>query len=227
LRDRDSYAEPYKIKMIEPIRQRGRKTRERLIESAGFNIFNLKAEDVYIDLLTDSGTSAMSANQWAGIMLGDESYAGSVNFYNLQKAVLDITGYRHVVPTHQGRAAENILMTLFVREGQRIPGNMHFDTTEGHIRMRKAFPLNFVAEEGLDPDNEAPFKGNIDLERLELELKNSSPEEVPFIMMTVTCNSNGGQPVAMDNIRAASALAKKYQRPFFLMQPGLPKTVIL
>jgi tryptophanase len=216
LRDRDSYAEPYKIKMIEPIRQRGRKTRERLIESAGFNIFNLKAEDVYIDLLTDSGTSAMSANQWAGIMLGDESYAGSVNFYNLQKAVLDITGYRHVVPTHQGRAAENILMTLFVREGQRIPGNMHFDTTEGHIRMRKAFPLNFVAEEGLDPDNEAPFKGNIDLERLELELKNSSPEEVPFIMMTVTCNSNGGQPVAMDNIRAASALAKKYQRPLFL-----------
>ncbi len=216
MRDRGSYAEPYKIKMVEPLSIKDRDTREKLIVEAGYNVFNLKAEDVYIDLLTDSGTSAMSANQWAGIMIGDESYAGCKNFFNLQNALQDIFGYQFVVPTHQGRAAENILMSMFVSEGQTVLGNMHFDTTEGHIRLRKADPVNLVIDEGLDSASEHPFKGNINLKTLEEELKNSTPEEIPLVIMTVTCNSNGGQPVAMENIRAASALAKKYKRPLFI-----------
>ncbi|HSW34985.1 MAG TPA: tryptophanase [Candidatus Limnocylindrales bacterium] len=216
MRDRELYAEPYKIKMIEPIRIRDRETREKLIADAGYNVFNIKAEDVYIDLLTDSGTTAMSANQWAGIMLGDESYAGCSNFYNLQRALQDIFGYKFVVPTHQGRAAENILMSMFVGEGQRVLGNMHFDTTEGHIRLRKATPVNLVIDEGLETVSDHPFKGNINLDLLEEELKNSTRREIPLVIITVTCNSNGGQPVAMDNIRAASVLAKKYKRPLFL-----------
>ncbi len=216
MRDREMYAEPYRIKMIEPIKIRDRETREKLIADAGYNVFNIKAEDVYIDLLTDSGTTAMSANQWAGMMLGDESYAGCRNFFNLQSAVQDIIGYQYVVPTHQGRAAENILMSMFVGEGQRVIGNMHFDTTEGHIRMRKAFPVNLVIDEGLDTASDHPFKGNINLKALEEELKNSTPQELPLVIITVTCNSNGGQPVAMDNIRTASSLAKKYKRPLFI-----------
>ena len=216
MRDRNLYAEPYRIKMIEPIKIRDRKTRENLIVEAGYNIFNLKAEDVYIDLLTDSGTTAMSANQWAGLMLGDESYAGCKNFFNLRDALQDIFNYQYVVPTHQGRAAENILMSMFVSEGQRIIGNMHFDTTEGHIRMRKAVPVNLVIEEGLETASDHPFKGNIDLAKLEKELKNSSAEEIPFVIITVTCNSNGGQPVSMDNIRDAAGLAHRYKRPLFL-----------
>lgn len=216
MRDRDLYAEPYRIKMIEPIKIRDRETRENLIVEAGYNIFNLKAEDVYIDLLTDSGTTAMSANQWAGLMLGDESYAGCKNFFNLRDALQDIFNYQYVVPTHQGRAAENILMSMFVSEGQRIIGNMHFDTTEGHIRMRKAVPVNLVIEEGLETASDHPFKGNIDLAKLEKELKNSSTEEMPFVIITVTCNSNGGQPVSMDNIRDAASLAHRYKRPLFL-----------
>jgi len=216
LRDRNLYAEPYRIKMIEPIKIRDRETRENLIVEAGYNIFNLKAEDVYIDLLTDSGTTAMSANQWAGLMLGDESYAGCKNFFNLRDALQDIFNYQYVVPTHQGRAAENILMSMFVSEGQRIIGNMHFDTTEGHIRMRKAVPVNLVIEEGLETASDHPFKGNIDLAKLEKELKNSSAEEIPFVIITVTCNSNGGQPVSMDNIRDAAGLAHRYKRPLFL-----------
>ncbi len=216
MRERETYAEPYRIKMVEPIMVRDRETREKLIAGAGYNVFNIKAEDVYIDLLTDSGTTAMSANQWAGIMLGDESYAGCRNFFNLQNAIEDIFGYQYVVPTHQGRAAENILMSMFVGEGQRVIGNMHFDTTEGHIRMRNALPVNLVIEEGLHTESDHPFKGNINLETLEEELKNSTPDELPLVIITITCNSNGGQPVAMDNIRAASSLAKKYNRPLFL-----------
>ncbi len=216
MRARDKYAEPYRIKMIEPIKQKDRQTREKLIEQAHYNIFNLKAEDVYIDLLTDSGTSAMSANQWAGMMIGDESYAGCANFYNLQSALQDIIGYPYVVPTHQGRAAENILMSMFVGKEQRVLGNMHFDTTEGHIRLRDAIPVNLVIEEGMVTDSEHPFKGNIDLERLEDELKTYDPSQMPLIIMTVTSNSNGGQPVSMDNIRGAAELAKKYKRPLFI-----------
>ena len=216
MRNRDSYAEPYRIKVIEPIRQKDRKTRELLIEQAHYNVFNLRAEDVYIDLLTDSGTSAMSANQWSGMMIGDESYAGCANFYNLQDALLEIIGYRYVVPTHQGRAAENILMTMFVSESQDVLGNMHFDTTEGHIKLRKANPVNLVIEEGMDPDIDHPFKGNINLERLEEELKKSDPSTIPLVIITTTSNTNGGQPVSMDNMRSASELAKKYNRPIFI-----------
>jgi tryptophanase len=216
LRDRNTYAEPYRIKMVEPIKLKDRQTREMLIEKAYYNIFNLKAEDVYIDLLTDSGTSAMSANQWAGMMLGDESYAGCANFYNLQDAVEDIFGYKFIVPAHQGRAAENILMSMFVGQNQRILGNMHFDTTEGHIRLRKSSPVNLVIDEGLEPTSEYPFKGNINLDKLESELNDSNPSQVPIIIMTTTCNSNGGQPVSMENIKAAGMLAKKYNRPLFI-----------
>ncbi len=216
MRARDSYAEPYRIKMVEPIRLKDRATREELIKEAHYNIFNLKAEDIYIDLLTDSGTSAMSANQWAGMMLGDESYAGSRNFFNLQAALQDIFGYQYVVPTHQGRAAENILMSMFVDKNQKVPGNMHFDTTEGHIRLREAQPLNLVIDEGLKSGSDHLFKGNIDLDRLEDELQNNPVSKLPLIIITATCNNNGGQPVAMDNLRAASELARKYNRPLFI-----------
>ena len=216
MRSRDLYAEPYRIKMVEPIRLKERTEREQLIKEAHYNIFNLKAEDIYIDLLTDSGTSAMSANQWAGMMLGDESYAGSRNFYNLQAALKDIFGYQYVVPTHQGRAAENILMSMFVGENQKVPGNMHFDTTEGHIRLRKARPLNLVIDEGLNTASSHQFKGNIDLDRLEEELKNNDSSILPMIIITATCNTNGGQPVSMENLRSASELARKYKRPLFI-----------
>ena len=216
LRSRDSYAEPFRIKMIEPIKQKNRETRNLLIEKAHYNVFNLKAEDVYIDLLTDSGTSAMSANQWSGMMIGDESYAGCTNFYHLQEAIEDIIGYKYVVPTHQGRAAENILMSMFVGEKQTVLGNMHFDTTEGHIRLRKADPVNLVIDEGLLTENDHPFKGNIDLEKLEKELQERGPDQMPLIIMTVTSNSNGGQPVSMANMRDACALAKKYNRPLII-----------
>ncbi len=216
MRSRDSYAEPYRIKMIEPIRQKDRQAREKLIKDAHYNLFNLKAENVYIDLLTDSGTSAMSANQWAGMMIGDESYAGCDNYFNLRDAIKDIFGYNYVVPTHQGRAAENILMCMFVGEKQNVLGNMHFDTTEGHIRLRQANPVNMVISEGLDPELNHPFKGNIDLERLEKALREHGPEQAPLIIMTVTCNSNGGQPVSMENMREVSALAKKYNRPLII-----------
>ena len=216
MRSRDSYAEPYRIKMIEPIRQKDRQAREKLIKEAFYNLFNLKAEDVYIDLLTDSGTSAMSANQWSGMMIGDESYAGCDNFYNLRDTINDIFGYSYVVPTHQGRAAENILMSMFVDEKQDVIGNMHFDTTEGHIRLRKANPVNLVINEGLDPELDHPFKGNINLESLEKTLQDNGPERAPLIIMTVTCNSNGGQPVSMENMREVSVLAKKYKRPLII-----------
>ncbi len=216
MRERNLYAEPFRIKMIEPIRQLSRAEREKLIESAGYNVFNLKAEDVYIDLLTDSGTAAMSANQWAGMMLGDESYAGSTGYYNLQRAVQDIFGYGHLVITYQGRAAENILMSLFISEGQKVLGNMHFDTTEGHIRMRGADPVNLVIDLGLDFQADHPFKGNINLEKLEQMLAGSSPDEIPLVILTVTCNSNGGQPVALKNIKAASEITHRHNRPLFL-----------
>ncbi|MCL1895002.1 MAG: tryptophanase [Clostridiales bacterium] len=216
MRERNTYAEPYRIKMVELIEQRDEAYRKDAIRAAGYNVFNLKAEDVYIDLLTDSGTSAMSDRQWARVFLGDESYAGAKSYFSLENAVRDIFGCKYLVVTHQGRAAENILMGIFVKEGQRVLGNMHFDTTEGHIRLRGAEPVNLLRKEGYDTTCELPFKGDIDLDLLEAELKAGAPEgKVPFVMMTVTCNSNGGQPVSMENIRAASALAKSYGVPFF------------
>ena len=215
MKERSLYAEPYKIKMVEPIKVTTREYREMRLAEAGYNVFNLASEDVYINLLTDSGTSAMSDNQWAGIMSGDESYAGGRNFFNLKHTIRDVMGYDFVVPTHQGRGAENILMQMLVKEGDRIPGNLHFDTTEGHIRIRKAVPVNLLKKEGYDSRSRAPFKGDIDLIRLEEELKEHN-DKIPFVLITVTCNNNGGQPVSMNNLREARKLADKYEVPLFL-----------
>ncbi|MDR2295355.1 MAG: tryptophanase [Clostridiales Family XIII bacterium] len=216
VRQRKSYAEPYKIKMVEAIELKPEAHRRAAIRNAGYNIFNLRAEDVYIDLLTDSGTSAMSDKQWARIFTGDESYAGARSYYRFLDAVQDIFGYRYAVPAHQGRAAENIVMGVFVSAGQRVPGNMHFDTTEGHIRLRGATPVNLLRDEGYDTSLDLPFKGNIDTDKLEAELAaGAADRKVPFVMMTVTCNSNGGQPVSMENIRVASEITHRYGLPFF------------
>ena len=170
-RRRDEYAEPYRIKVVEMLRSTDRPTRERLIREAGYNVFGLPSDVVYIDLLSDSGTVAMSDNQWAGMMLGDEAYAGSRNFYNLRDAVKDIMGFDYVVPTHQGRGAEHILMNVFVNAGDRVLGNMHFDTTEGHILLKGAEPVNCLAEAGYKVSEEADFKGNFVLDILEAEIK--------------------------------------------------------
>lgn len=213
--ERSFFAEPFKIKMVERIRMTSREERHNLIEAAGYNIFNLRSDDVIIDLLTDSGTGAMSQDQWSALMSGDESYAGSRSFYQLQEAVSGITGYEHVLPVHQGRAAENILMQLLVKPGAVVPGNMHFDTTRGHLQLKGGIPLDLVIEQGLQPEFIFPFKGNIDLPKLEQALQEHAAEQVPFILITVTCNNNGGQPVSLANIKAAGALAQKYQVPLF------------
>jgi tryptophanase len=207
--------EPYKFKMVEPLRQTTREERERLIAEAGYNVFNLRAEDVYIDLLTDSGTSTMSQFQWAALLLGDESYAGSRSFFRLQETVTRITGYPHVLPTHQGRAAENILTEMLIQPGSVIPGNMHFDTTRAHIKLKGGTPLDLIIEPGLDPEAEHPFKADIDVSRLDKVLKEHGRQRVPFVLITVTCNNNGGQPVSMENIRSAAELCRSYEVPLF------------
>ncbi len=211
----DFLAEPYKIKMVEPIRMTSREEREGLIKEAGYNMFFLRAEDVYIDLLTDSGTSAMSQEQWAAMMLGDEAYAGSRSFYRLKDAVESITGYPYVLPAHQGRAAEKIVMDILVREGMVIPGNMHFDTTRAHMQLRGGKPLDLIVPEGLDPTSSHPFKGNIDLEKLENALNIHGKEKVPFILITITCNNNGGQPASLGNIKSAGEISRRYGVPLF------------
>jgi len=204
------YAEPYRIKMVEPISQSTREQREKWIKEANYNLFNLKSDQVYIDLLTDSGTGAMSDRQWAEVMLGDESYAGSRSFLKLDKAVKDITGYKHFIPTHQGRAAENVLFSALVKEGDIIPGNSHFDTTKGHIEFRHGKAVDCTIDEAFDTDIYHPFKGNIDLNKLEKVFKENPIEKIPFIIITVTCNTAGGQPVSMANIKAVSKLCKSY-----------------
>jgi tryptophanase len=211
----DFLAEPYKIKMVEPIRMTSREERERLIKEAGYNMFFLRAEDVYIDLLTDSGTSAMSQEQWAAMMLGDEAYAGSRSYYRLKDVVEGITGYPHFLPAHQGRAAEKIVMDIMVKEGMVIPGNMHFDTTRAHMQLRGGKPLDLIIKEGLDPQSRHPFKGNIDLDKLENALKQHGKEKIPFILITITCNNNGGQPASLANIRAAGDLSRRHGIPLF------------
>ncbi|MEW5784472.1 MAG: tryptophanase [Bacillota bacterium] len=213
--ERRYIAEPFKIKMVEPIRLTSREERVRLIREAGYNIFNLRSEDVYIDLLTDSGTGAMSHNQWAALLSGDEAYAGSRSYYRLQEVIRTLTGYEYVLPTHQGRAAEHILMELLVKPGMFVPGNMHFDTTRGHLQMKEGFPLDLVIAEGLQPQFEHPFKGNIDLERLEEALQQYGTAKIPFILVTVTCNNNGGQPVSLSNIRAVRQAAERHGLPVF------------
>ncbi|MBN1953947.1 MAG: tryptophanase [Anaerolineae bacterium] len=208
--------EPFKIKAVEPIRQTSRAEREQVLRQANYNLFAVPAQDIYIDLMTDSGTSAMSDHQWAGMMMGDESYAGCRNFFNLQEAIRSITGFQYFVPTHQGRAAENVLFTCTVQPGQSVPSNMHFDTTQANIIARGGKPVNLVAEEGLDPVSHAPFKGDIDLGKLEAYIQQVGAENIPLGMLTVTNNSGGGQPVSMANIRATGNLLHQHGIPFFL-----------
>jgi tryptophanase len=208
--------EPFKIKTVERIHQPSAEERETTLQEAGYNLFAVPARDVYIDLLTDSGTAAMSDDQWAGMMVGDESYAGCRNFFNLQEAIASITGFQHFVPTHQGRAAENVLFTCMVESGDSVPSNMHFDTTQANVIARGGRPVDLITDQGLDPTLNAPFKGNIDLHKLETFIVETGPEKIPLGMLTVTNNSGGGQPVSMDNIRSTSRVLHRYDIPLFL-----------
>ena len=207
------FAEPYKIKMVEPIYRSTRTEREQWIREAGYNLFNLRSEQVYIDLLTDSGTGAMSDRQWAAIMTGDESYAGSSSFYRLKDTIKELFGFDYFLPTHQGRAAENVLFSVLVKEGDLVPGNSHFDTTKGHIEFRKATAVDCILNESFDTQSNHPFKGNVDLGQLKNVLGTHPKERIPFIILTLTCNSSGGQPVSMQNIREVKALADRYGIP--------------
>ncbi len=203
------FAESYRIKMVEPIRRSSRKEREQWIKEARYNLFRLKSEHVFIDLLTDSGTGAMSDRQWSELMLGDESYAGASSYFKMKDAILNITGFEHFLPTHQGRAAENVLFSVLIKEGDIIPGNSHFDTTKGHIEFRKAFAVDCTIDEAFDTTLNHPFKGNVDPEKLENVLKVHS-SRIPFIIVTVTCNSSGGQPVSIENLKMVREIADRY-----------------
>ncbi|MCE1229123.1 MAG: tryptophanase [Firmicutes bacterium] len=207
--------EPFRIKSVEPIRMTTREERVRLLEEAKLNVFKLRAEDVLLDWLTDSGTGAMSSAQWAAIMLGDESYAGARSFFRLEAVLKDITGMAHLVPTHQGRAAEKVLFSAVCKQGDVVPNNCHFDTTRANLEFNGVEALDLVIAEGLQPSLIHPFKGNLDLEKLEDLLKKEG-HRMPFGMITVTNNTGGGQPVSMANIRAVSALLKKYGKPFIM-----------
>lgn len=209
------YAEPYRIKMVEEIRQSTKEERELWLKNADYNLFNLKSSQVYIDLLTDSGTGAMSDQQWAALMTGDESYAGSRSFEDLHNTVKNITGYQYLLPTHQGRAAENVLFSVLVKEGDVVPGNSHFDTTKGHIEFRKANAIDCTIDEAFDVENLFPFKGNIDLEKLENVYKTYPKEKIPFCLITITCNSSGGQPVSLENMKAVKELSDRYGIPIY------------
>jgi len=204
------YAESFKIKMVEPIKKSTREQREQWIKEAKYNLFNLKSEQVFVDLLTDSGTGAMSDRQWSEMMLGDESYAGASSYYKMKDAIKKILGFDYYLPTHQGRAAENVLFTTLVKEGDVVPGNSHFDTTKGHIEYRKATAIDCTIDEAFNTSLIHPFKGNVDLIKLENVLKEYPKEQIPFIIVTITCNSSGGQPVSMQNMREVKALAEKY-----------------
>ena len=206
------FAESWKIKMVEPIRKSTREEREIWMKKAHYNVFQLKSEQVYIDLITDSGTGAMSDRQWAAMMLGDESYAGASSFYNLQEMIQRLTGFEYIIPTHQGRAAENVLFSYLVHEGDIIPGNSHFDTTKGHIEGRKAIALDCTIDDARDTQVELPFKGNVDAKKLEEALEKYA-DRVPFIIVTITNNTAGGQPVSMQNLREVRQLANKYNKP--------------
>jgi len=207
--------EPFRIKMVEPIRATSRDERRQIIQKAGYNLFNIKSDDVTIDLLTDSGTGAMSTRQWAGIMEGDESYAGGRSFYRFEKAFQDLTGYKHIIPTHQGRASEKILFQVIAKRGDKVLSNTHFDTTRANVEAQGAEAMDLYISEAKNFKSDHPFKGNMDLVKLEKALS-ANPKKVPLVLMTVTNNSWGGQPVSLENIKGASEICKKHQVPFFL-----------
>lgn len=209
------YAEPYKIKMVEQIKRSTKEQRLEWIKSADYNLFNLSSDKVFVDLLTDSGTGAMSDQQWAEMMIGDESYAGSSSFEKLKKTVKKITGFKYFLPTHQGRAAENVLFSAMVKEGDIVPGNSHFDTTKGHIEFRKATTVDCTIDEAFDTSVIHPFKGNVDLKKLENVFKSHPKEKIPFVILTITCNSAGGQPVSVQNTKEVSLLCKQYGIPLY------------
>ena len=205
-----SWAEPYKIKMVELLKMTTPAQRKKAMKEAGYNTFLLRSEDVYIDLLTDSGTSAMSDRQWAGMMLGDEAYAGSRNFYHLEEVVRDVYGYKYLIPTHQGRGAENILSKILIKKGDIIPGNMYFTTTRLHQELAGGKFEDVIIDEAHDPENEFPFKGNIDLDKLEKLIKKHGAKKIPYVSMATSVNMAGGQPISMNNLKELRALTKKH-----------------
>lgn len=207
---RRSWAEPYKIKMVEPVKMTDRHERKKALEEAGYNTFLLHSEDVYIDLLTDSGTSAMSDRQWAAMMMGDEAYAGSRNFYSLEKTIQDYYGYKYVVPTHQGRAAEHILSQILIKEGDIIPGNMYFTTTKLHQELAGGRFVDIIIDEAHDPDNEHPFKGNVDLNKLEDLIKKHGADRIPYVSIATSVNMAGGQPISMENLKGLRELTHEH-----------------
>ncbi len=206
------FAESYKIKMVETIRKSTRNEREEWIKNAKYNLFNLKSDQVFIDLLTDSGTGAMSDRQWSAMMVGDESYAGASSYYNLKNAIKEILGFEYFMPTHQGRAAENVLFSVLVKEDDCIPGNSHFDTTKGHIEFRKAHAVDLTIDIASDTEAYHPFKGNVDIDKLEKYMAENAAK-VPFIIVTVTNNTAGGQPVSMECLREVKRVADKHNKP--------------
>lgn len=201
--------------MVEAIRLSTMDERVTWIKKANYNLFNLKSDHVFIDLLTDSGTGAMSDKQWSEMMLGDESYAGASSYYKLKNAIQDITGFEYFLPTHQGRAAENVLFSTLIKKGDIIPGNSHFDTTKAHIEHRKSYAVDCTINEAFDTEVNHPFKGNIDIVKLEKVLTENPVEKIPLIIVTITCNSSGGQPVSMQNMKKVSKVAKKYGIPVY------------
>lgn len=207
---RRSWAEPWKVKVVEPIRMTTRQQREAALKEAGYNTFLLRSEDVYIDLLTDSGTNAMSDWQWAGMMLGDEAYAGSKNFYNLEKTIQEYYGYTYVVPTHQGRGAEHILSQITTKKGDYVPGNMYFTTTRLHQELAGGTFVDVIIDEAHDPASEHPFKGNINLAKLEKLINEVGPDKIPYVCVAATVNMAGGQPISMGNLKRVREFTKKH-----------------
>jgi tyrosine phenol-lyase len=213
---RRSWAEPFKIKVVEPVRMTTREDRDRAMDEAGWNTFLLRSRDVYIDLLTDSGTSAMSDHQWAGMMTGDEAYAGSENFYHLWESVEDVYGYPFMVPTHQGRAAEHIISQILISDGDVIPGNMYFTTTRLHQELAGGSFVDVIIDEAHDPHSEHPFKGNVDLDKLETLIREQGADRIPYFSLATTVNMAGGQPVSIENLKELHALCQKHEIPIYL-----------